>query len=94
MKGFLKILSVFFYKFYIIGNLVKIFTIPVLFLIVGFLNDFSWQYYTIMIGGYFIVAIVIQVICHFIFYRFEKWHKSTPVKKFEKISGEKDNQQE
>ena len=94
MKGFLKFLDIFFTIVYVIWNLVEILAIPALFLIVGLLNAFPWQYYAATIGGYFIIAIVIQVICHFIFKHFEKRYESALVKLFHKIFGEKDNQQE
>ena len=94
MKGFLKFLDVIFTIVYVIWNLVEILAIPALFLIVGLLNDFPWQYYAATIGGYFIIAIVIQTICHFIFKRFEKRYESTLVNLFKKIFGEKDSQPE
>ena len=94
MKGFLKFLDVFFTIVYVVWNLVEILAIPALFLIVGLLNDFPWQYYAATIGGYFIIAIVIQITCHFVFKCFEKRYESTLVKLFKKIFGEKDNQHE
>ena len=94
MKGFLKFLDVVFTIVYVVWNLVEILAFPALFLIVGLLNDFPWQFYATTIGGYFIIAMIIQTICHFIFKRFEKQYESTLVKLFKKIFGEKDYQQQ
>ena len=94
MKGFLKFLDAILTIVYVIWNIVEILAIPALFLIVGLLNDFPWQYYAASIGGYFIIAIVIQTICHFIFKRFEKRYESALVNLFKKIFGEKDSQPE
>ncbi len=93
MKGFLKFLEVVFTIINVNWNLVEILAIPALFLIVGLLNDFPWQYYAATIGGYFIIAIIIQIICHFIFKRFEKRYESALVKLFNKFYDEKHNQQ-
>ena len=84
MKGFLKFLDVVFTIVYVIWNLVEILAIPALFLIVGLLNNFPLPYYAATIGGYFIIAIVIQTICHFIFKHFEKRYESALLKLFKK----------
>ena len=65
MKVFLKFLDVIFTIVIVVWNLIEILAIPALFLIIGLLNSFPWQYYAATIGGYFIIAIVIQIICHF-----------------------------
>lgn len=94
MKAFLKFLEIIFTIVYILWNLVEILALPALFLVVGLLNAFPWQYYAATIGGYFIIAIVLQTIFHFIFKCFEKRYESALVKLFKKIFGEKDNQRE
>ena len=88
MKGILKLFDVIFSVVNVIWNLFEIFAIPVLFIIVGLLNNFPWQYYVATIGGYFIIALVIQTIGHFIFKRFEKRYESALVSLFKKIFGE------
>ena len=89
MKVFLKFLEVVFTIVYVVWNLIEILTIPALFLIIGLLNSFPWQYYAATIGGYFIIAIVIQIICHFIFKHFEKKYESALMRLFEKIFNKK-----
>ena len=94
MKGFLKFTAIFFSIVAIIWMLLEILAIPALFFLVGLFNDFPWQYYVVTIGGYFIIAIIIQTICHFIFNHFEKRYESTLEKLFRKFFEKKDNQQE
>ena len=89
MKGFLKFLDVVFTIVNVIWNLAEILAVPALFLIVGLLNDFPWQFYAATIGGYFIIAIVIQIICHFIFKHFEKKYESALMRLFERIFNKK-----
>ena len=89
MKVFLKFLEVIFTIVYVVWNLIEILAIPALFLIIGLLNSFPWQYYAATIGGYFIIAIVIQIICHFIFKHFEKKYESALMRLFEKIFNKK-----
>ena len=93
MRGFLKILEIILTIVYVIWNLVEILAIPTLFLIVGLLNDLPWQYYATTIGGFFIIAIIVQTICHFIFKRFEKRYESSLVKLFRKFFDENGSQQ-
>ena len=85
MKGFFKFLEVVFTIIEVVWNLAEILAIPALFLIVGLLNDFPWQYYAATIGGYFVIAIVIQIICHFVFKRLEKRYESALLKLFNKF---------
>ena len=85
MKGFFKFLEVVFTIIEVVWNLAEILAIPTLFLIVGLLNDFPWQYYAATIGGYFVIAIVIQIICHFVFKRLEKRYESALLKLFYKF---------
>ncbi len=89
MKSFLKFLEVFFTIVYVIWNVFEILAIPALFLTVGLLNAFPWPYYAATIGGYFVIAIVIQVICHFLFQHSEKRYESALVKLFQEIFGKK-----
>ncbi len=66
MKGFLKLTEIIISVFYVIWNLVEILAIPALFVLIGALNSLPWQYYVATISGYFAIAIIIQIICHFI----------------------------
>ena len=40
---------------------------PVLFLVIGLINSFPWQYYAIAIGGYFALFLILEIMLHFIF---------------------------
>ena len=93
MKAFFKFLEVVFTIVYVIWNLLEILAIPALFIVVGLLNSYPWKYYIATIGGYFIIAILIQTVCHFGFKYFEKRYESALVKLFKKIFSEKENQQ-
>ena len=85
MKGFLKFLDIILTIVNVVWNLVEILTIPALFLIVGVLNSYPWQYYAVTIGGFFIIAITIQTVGHFWFKRVEKKYESALLRLFEKI---------
>ena len=51
----------------IIWDVIGFLALPALFLIIGLMNSFPWQYYAITIGGYFALFIVLEIILHFIF---------------------------
>lgn len=81
MKGLLKFLDILFSIIIIIWSAVEILAIPALFVIIGVLNKYPWQYYAITIGGLFLLFAIIDIVCRFLFKAFEK--KYTPL--FEKI---------
>ena len=84
MKGPLKFLGILLAMAAIIGNIIEMLAIPALFTVIGLLNSFSWKYYAVTIGGYFIIAITIQVIFHFAFKKAEKKYTSFLDKLFTK----------
>ena len=61
----------------IIFDVIEFLALPALFLIIGLMNSFPWQYYAITIGGYFALFIVLEIILHFIFKALDK--KYTPL---------------
>ena len=91
MNGFLKFLNIIFGIIYVIEALIEMLAIPFIFLIIGLLNQFPLPYYVITIGGYFILGIVIQLICHFLFKYFNKQYQSKLIRQFEKIFNEKNS---
>lgn len=94
MKGFLKVLDVIFTIVYVIWNLVEILAIPALFVVIGVLNSFSWHYYAVVLGGFFAFAIAVQIICHFVFKRFEKKYETALGRLFERIFKKKSDDRE
>ncbi len=85
MKGILKFFEVILTIIMVVWELIEILAFPALLLIIGILNSYPWQFFVATIGGYFIIAIVIQTVCHFIFNRFEKKYESALVRVLEKI---------
>ena len=56
----------------VLWDILEILAIPALFLVIGLLNSFSWQYYAIAIGGYFALFIILEIILHFVFKALDK----------------------
>lgn len=73
----LNFIGIIFYIGMVIWDIIEFLAIPVLFLIIGLINSFPWQYYAITIGGYFALFIVLEIILHFIFKVLDK--KYTPL---------------
>ncbi len=84
MKIFLKIFEFILTIIYVIDNLLEILLIPAIIVAVGLVNELPWQYYIAAIGGYFLICIVIQIVLHFVFKRFEKKYESALLKLFKK----------
>ena len=93
-KTVLRILDVIAAIIMVVWNLVEILAIPAFFSFIGWLNNYPWQYYAATIGGFFVIAGVIQLVCHFLFKRLEKKYESVLVRFFSKIFGEKVDEQE
>ena len=76
----------------ILWDIIEFLALPALFVIIGLLNSFPWQYYAISIGGYFALFIILEITLHFIFRALDK--KYTPLlerkleKHFDKFSKE------
>ena len=85
MRSIVKLLEAVLTVIIVLWELAEALAIPALLVLIGLLNSFPWQYYAATIGGYFIIAIVIQIICHFIFKHFEKKYESALMRLFEKI---------
>ena len=68
----------------IIFDVIEFLALPVLFLIIGIMNSFPWQYYAITIGGYFALFIVLEIILHFIFKALDKKYTPLIERKLEK----------
>ena len=94
MKKLLNFLDIIATIIMVVWNLVEILAIPAFFALVGWLNNYPWQYYAATIGGFFVIAGVIQLICHFVFKRLEKKYESALIRFFSKIFGEKIDEQQ
>ncbi len=49
-----------------IWNFIRYSTIPVLFIIIGLIFSFPWQYYAITVGGYFIIFVTVRTVRYLI----------------------------
>ena len=68
----------------IIWDVIGFLALPALFIIIGLMNSFPWQYYAITIGGYFALFIVLEIILHFIFKALDKKYTPLIERKLEK----------
>ena len=69
----------------IIWDIMGFLVLPVIFLIIGLLNSFPWQYYAISIGGYFALFIILEIILHFVFKALDKKYTPLIKRKLEKF---------
>ena len=72
MKGFLKFIGIILSIIMVIWTLLEFLAVPAFLTVIGLLNNFPWRYYTISIGGYLILFIIIEIIAHFISKAFDK----------------------
>ena len=84
MKKLLNFIGNVFYIGMIIWDIIEFLAIPALFLVIGLLNSFPWQYYAITIGGYFALFIILEIILHFIFKALDKKYIPLIERKLEK----------
>lgn len=68
----------------VIWDIIEFLALPALFLIIGLLNSFSWQYYAIAIGGYFALFIILEIVLRFIFKALDKKYTPFLERKLEK----------
>ena len=60
----------------VIWDIIGFLALPALFLVIGLMNSFPWQYYALTIGGYFALSIILEIILHFVSKALDK--KYTP----------------
>ena len=84
MKKILGFIANILYVGMVIWDIIEILAIPALFLVIGLLNSFSWQYYAISIGGYFALFIILEIVLHFIFKALDKKYTPLIERKLEK----------
>ena len=84
MKKKLNFIGNILYVGMIIWDIIEFLAIPALFIVIGLLNSFPWQYYAIAIGGYFALFVILEIILHFIFKALEKKYTPLLERKLEK----------
>ena len=84
MKKLLGFIANILYVGMVIWDIIEFFAIPALFLVIGLLNSFPWQYYAISIGGYFALFIILEIILHFVFKALDKKYTPLIERKLEK----------
>ena len=68
----------------VICDIAEFLAIPALFIVIGLLNSYPWQYYAISIGGYIVLFIVAEIIAHFVFKTLNKKYSPLIERKLEK----------
>lgn len=91
MKSLFKFLDILAGVILILGNLLEILAFPALLVLVGLLNSYPWQYYALTIGGYFVIAAVLQLTLHLIFKKLEKKYTSALERLIQRLSSSKEN---
>ena len=77
MKKLLGAIANILYVGMVIWDIIEFLAIPVLFLVIGLIYSFSWQYYAITIGGYFALFVILEIVLRLIFKALDK--KYTPL---------------
>ena len=91
MKKFLGFIGNILYIGMVIWDIIEFLAIPALFLVIGLLNSFPWQYYAISIGGYFALFIILEIILHFVFKALDKKYTPLIKRKLEKYFNKNSN---
>jgi TRAP-type C4-dicarboxylate transport system permease small subunit len=84
MKKLLIFLGNILYIGMILWDIIGFLTLPALFLVIGLMNSFPWQYYAVTIGGYFALFIILEIVLHFIFKALNKKYTPLIERKLEK----------
>ena len=84
MKRILNFFGIILYIGMVLWDVIEFLALPALFLIIGLVNSFPWQYFAITIGGYFALFIALEVILHFVFKALDKKYTPFIERKLEK----------
>jgi hypothetical protein len=84
MKNLLKFAGIILTIVMIILDIAEFLAIPALFIVIGLLNSFPWQYYAIAIGGYFALFIILEIVLHLVFKALDKKYMPLVIRKLEK----------
>ncbi len=77
----------------ILWDIIEFLALPAVFLVIGLINSFPWQYYAIAIGGYFALFIILEIILHFIFKALDKKYTPLIERKLEKYFNKSSNKE-
>ena len=84
VNRFLHIIGIIGTMIMIICDIAEFLAVPALFIVIGLLNSYPWQYYAITIGGYIVLYIVVEIIALFVCKALDKKYTPLIEKKFEK----------
>ena len=84
MNRFLRFIGIIGTMIMIICDIAEFLAVPALFIVIGLLNSYPWQYYAISIGGYIVLFIVAEMIAHFVFKTWNKKYSPLIERKLEK----------
>ena len=84
MKRFIHFIGIIGTITMVICDIAEFLAIPALFIVIGLLNSYPWQYYAISIGGYIVLFIVAEIIAHFVFKALDKKYTPLIERKLEK----------
>ena len=84
MKKLLGFIANILYIGMVIWDIIEFLALPILFLVLGLINSFPWQYYAITIGAYFALFIILEIILHFVFKALDKKYTPLIERKLEK----------
>ena len=84
MNRFLHFIGIIGTMIMIICDIAEFLAVPALFILIGLLNSYPWQYYAISIGGYIVLFIVAEIIAHFVFKALGKKYTPFIARKLEK----------
>ncbi len=84
MNRFLHFIGIIGTMIMVICDIAEFLAVPALFIVIGLLNSYPWQYYSITIGGYIVLFIVAEFIAHFVFKALDKKYTPLIERKLEK----------
>lgn len=85
MKKLFELLGNLLYVGLVIWEIIEFLALPALFVLIGLLNSYSWQYYAITIGGYIVIIFIAEIIAHLTFRAVNKKYTPLLQRKFEKL---------
>ena len=86
MKKLLNFIGSILYVVMIIWDVIEFLAIPALFIVIGLLNSFPWQYYASTIGGYFALFVIAEIIAQALDKKYTPIIKRKLEKHFDKFS--------
>ena len=85
MKRFLDFIGIVGTIIMVIWEIVEFLAVPALFILIGILNSFPWQFYAITIGGYIALFVIAEIVVYFAAKALAKKYTPLIARKLEKI---------